>query len=84
MSPGRYVRRIDLLAKFVSDAVHLTMKWTGIVLAVGSISVLLGWPGVTVGAVILLFAAPLLFVPWIVLEADVSRFPEMAEEARWS
>jgi hypothetical protein len=43
---------------------------------------LIGWPGVTFGALILLFAGPLLFVPWIVLALDVSRFPEVVEAAR--
>jgi len=45
-------------------------------------STVLGWSGVALGAAILLFAGPLLFVPWIVLRLDVERFPEVAERVR--
>jgi len=79
--PGE-VRRIDLLAGFIREAVDLTIVWTFLGVLVILASTVLGWSGVTLGAVVLLFAGPLLFVPWIVLRLDVERFPEVVEQVR--
>jgi hypothetical protein len=76
------VRRIDLLAGFIREAVDLAIVWTFLAVLVILASTVLGWSGVALGAAILLFAGPLLFVPWIVLRLDVSRFPEVVEGAR--
>jgi hypothetical protein len=79
--PGE-VRRIDLLAGFIREAVDLTVVWTFLGVLVILASTVLGWSGVTLGAIVLLFAGPLLFVPWIVLRLDVERFPEVVEQVR--
>ena len=79
--PGN-LRRIDLLAGFIREAIDLTIVWTFLLVLVILASLLIGWPGVTFGAFILLFAGPLLFVPWIVIALDLSRFPEVVEAAR--
>ena len=76
------VRRIDLLAGFIREAVDLTIVWTFLAVLVILASTVLGWSGVVLGAVVLLFAGPLLFVPWIVLRLDVERFPEVVEQVR--
>lgn len=76
------VRRIDLLAGFIREAVDVTIVWTFLAVLVLSAAALLGWSGVVTGALILLFAGPLLFVPWIVLRLDVSRFPAVVEQVR--
>ncbi len=78
----RNLRRIDLLAGFIREAVDLTIVWTCLFILIILASLLVGWQGVTLGAFILLFAGPLLFVPWIVLALDVGRFPEVVEAAR--
>jgi hypothetical protein len=79
--PGE-VRRIDLLAGFIREAVDLTIVWTFLAVLIILASSVVGWSGVAVGAAILLFAGPLLFVPWIVLSLDVERFPEIVEQVR--
>jgi hypothetical protein len=79
--PGE-IRRIDLLAGFIREAVDLTIVWTFLGVLVILASTVLGWSGVTLGAVVLLFAGPVLFVPWIVLRLDVERFPEVVEQVR--
>lgn len=76
------VRRIDLLAGFIREAVDLAIVWTFLAVLVILTATLFGWSGVALAAVILLFAGPLLFVPWIVLRLDVSRFPEVVEGVR--
>jgi hypothetical protein len=79
--PGE-VRRIDLLAGFIREAVDLAVVWTFLAVTVVIAAALLGWSGVVVAAVILLFAGPLLLVPWIVFRLDPRRFPEVAEQVR--
>jgi hypothetical protein len=81
--PGN-VRRIDLLGGFIREAVDLTIVWTFLAMLVLLSAIFLGWSGVVTGALILLVAGPLLFVPWIVLRLDVSRFSKVVEEARRS
>lgn len=76
------VRRIDLLAGFIREAVDLTIVWTFLAVLAILTAMLLGWSGLALGAAILLVAGPLLFVPWIVLRLDLSRFPEVAEQVR--
>jgi hypothetical protein len=77
--PGN-VRRIDLLAGFIREAVDLTIVWTFLAMLVLLTTALLGWSGVMFGATVLLVAGPLLFVPWIVLRLDVGRFPVVVEQ----
>jgi len=76
------VRRIDLLAGFIREATDLTIVWTFLAILVALTGTVLGWPGVVLGAVILLFTGPFLFVPLIVLRLDVTRFPEVVERVR--
>jgi hypothetical protein len=76
--PG--VRRIDLLARFVRPATRTMLAWTVPVFAASWIGAVIGWPGVTVGAVIVLATSPFLIVPWIVIEADVDDLPDLAAE----
>jgi hypothetical protein len=76
------VRRIDLLAGFIREAVDLAIVWTFLALLVILTATLFDWSGVALGAAILLFVGPLLFVPWIVLRLDLSRFPEVVEGVR--
>jgi len=76
------VRRIDLLAGFIQEAVDLAIVWTFLGVLVILASTVLGWSGVALGAAVLLFAGPLLFVPWIVLRLDLERFPEVVEQVR--
>jgi hypothetical protein len=78
----RDLRRIDLLAGFIREAVDVTIVWTFLMILGVLGGALLGWPGVVAGAMILLFAGPLLFVPLIVLQLDVDCFPDVVERAR--
>jgi hypothetical protein len=79
-SRPRGVRRIDLLARFIRPATHTMLAWSVPVLAACWIGALIGWPGVTVGAAIVLVASPFLIVPWVVIEADVDDLPGLAAE----
>ena len=78
----RNLRRIDLLAGFVRPAVEITMLWTVAMLAAMLIGTLLGWSGVWVGALILVFAGPLVFVPLIVVQRETAEFEAVVEEER--
>jgi hypothetical protein len=73
------VRRIDLLARFILPITALTIIWGWVIVLLG----LLGGAGFSGGALLLvLFGGPVLFVPWSVLQQDVSGFPVMVEELR--
>jgi hypothetical protein len=73
------LRPIDLLARFILRVTVVTVVWGCIVAIVG----LLGGAGFSGGALLLiLFGAPALFVPWWVLQQDLSDFPSMVEELR--
>jgi hypothetical protein len=73
------VRWIDLLARFILPITILTVIWGWVIAFLG----LLGGAGFSGGALLLvLFGGPVLFVPWWVLQQDVSRFPAMVEELR--
>src|SRR3954453_1183638 len=81
-SRPRDLRRIDLLAEFIHDAVDLAIVWTFLMVICALAGGVLGWPGALGGALILLVAGPLVFVPLIVLQLDVDRFREVVERVR--
>ena len=73
------LRRVDLLARFISGVTAVTVVWG---LAVGIVAAF-GGGGFSGGALYLvLFGAPVIFVPWWVLQQDIDGFPRMVEEAR--
>ena len=75
--PGN-VRRIDVLAKLVlpATAASIVLGWLVIlVAAVGG----LGFSGVAL--LFLLVAAPLAFVPWLVMRRNLAGLPAMIAEA---
>ena len=73
------VRRIDLLARFIIRATASAIVWGWVMLVV----IVLGGLGFSgMALLVLTWGAPVIFVPWIVLQLDESRFPGMVEEAR--
>ena len=73
------VRRIDLLAEFVLGPTARTIAWGWLALIVLAI----GGLGLSSGAVfVVMWGAPVLFVPWAVLRLDGDRFPQVVERVR--
>jgi hypothetical protein len=73
------VRRIDLLAMFLARVTAVTMVW-GIAVA---IIAAIGGAGFSGGALyLILFGAPVIFVPWWVLQQDAAEFPRIVSGLR--
>jgi hypothetical protein len=72
------VRRIELLAEFVIAPTAASIVWGWLVILVAAIGGL-GLSGVTLAVVA--YGAPLIFVPWAVLQLDPDRLPQIIEEA---
>jgi hypothetical protein len=73
------LRRIDLLAKFIVGPTVLTIIWGWLGLTVAA----LGGLGLSGGALLVVICGgPAIFVPWLVLRLDASRFPRIVEESR--
>jgi hypothetical protein len=73
------VRRIDLLAEFILGPTVLTIAWGWLALifmAVGG----LGLSNMTL--LVVMWGAPIIFVPWMVLRLDQGRFPELIEKMK--
>jgi hypothetical protein len=75
--PG--LRRIDLLARFIEWPTLASILWGWLILAVAALGGL-GFSGLALA--VLISAAPMIFVPWMVLQLDESRFAEQVEAAR--
>jgi hypothetical protein len=73
------VRGIDLLAQFILGPTALTIAWGWLVL----IAAVLGGFGFSgVALLVVMFGAPVIFVPWLVLQLRIDRFPRLVQEAR--
>jgi hypothetical protein len=76
--PGE-VRRIDLLAEFILGPTVLTIVWGWLAFVV----IALGGLGLSGGVLlVVMWSAPLIFVPWAVLRLDKDRFPQLVEQVR--
>lgn len=72
------LRGIDLLAEFILGPTALTILWGWAILAVAAV----GGLGFSGGALLaVLFGAPAIFVPWVVLQLDIGRFPGVVDGA---
>lgn len=73
------MRRIDLLTEFIHGPTALGIAWGWLTLIVTA----LGGLGLSSGTLpVLMWGAPVLFVPWAVLRLDKDRFPQVVERAR--
>jgi len=71
------VRRIDLLAAYVTGPTIAAVVWGWAMILLAAIGGL-GLSGLTILA--LTFGAPLIFVPWAVLQLDRARLPDPRNE----
>lgn len=73
------VRRIDLLADFIRRPTVLAILWTWFILVVVALG---DFEISTVEYLALIWGPPTVFVPMTVLRLDISRFPEVVDEAQ--
>ena len=73
------VRRIELLADFIITPTAASIVWGWLIILLAAVGVL----GHSGGALVLvMFGVPAIFVPWAVLNLNLSKFPRAAERVR--